>query len=108
MDIVQRLTEKYMKSSRGIILAVISARANYHIQKVLNIAQSFDVRHERVLSIVTQPDIPEAGSGEGETYVQFIKNEKVEMAIMSQCSHLAHRDYYLALYIEIYTALWLI
>ncbi|KAJ5181073.1 Dynamin [Penicillium cf. griseofulvum] len=81
MEIVQRLTEKYMKSSRSIILAVISARADYHIQKVLNIAQSFDPKYERVLGIVTQPDIPEAGSEEQETYVQFIKNEKVKLQL---------------------------
>ncbi|CAI7566369.1 unnamed protein product [Penicillium palitans] len=81
MEIVQRLTEKYMKSSRSIILAVISARADYHIQKVLNIAQSFDPKYERVLGIVTQPDIPEAGSDEQETYVQFIKNEKVKLQL---------------------------
>ncbi|KAJ5360681.1 Dynamin [Penicillium concentricum] len=66
MEIVQRLTEKYMKSSRSIILAVINARADYHIQ---------------VLGIVTQPNIPEAGSEEQETYVQFIKNEKVKLQL---------------------------
>lgn len=81
MEIVQRLTEKYMKSSRSIILAVISARADYHIQKVLNVAQPFDPNYERVLGIVTQPDIPEAGSDEQETYVQFIKNEKVKLQL---------------------------
>ncbi|QQK43428.1 Dynamin [Penicillium digitatum] len=81
MKMVQKLTEKYMKSSRSIILAVISARADYHVQKVLNIAQSFDPKYERVLGIVTQPDIPEAGSDEEETYVQFIKNEKVKLQL---------------------------
>jgi hypothetical protein len=49
---VQSLTENYMKSSRTIILAVISARYDYHIQKVLNLAQKFDPRYERVLGIV--------------------------------------------------------
>lgn len=78
MEIAQSLTEKYMKSSRSIILAVISARADYHIQ---NVAQSFDPKYERVLGIVTQPDTPEAGSDEQETYVQFIKNEKVKLQL---------------------------
>lgn len=81
MEIVQRLTEKYMKNPRSIILAVISARTDYHIQKVLNIAKSFDPKYERVLGIVTQPDIPEAGSDEQESYVQFIKNEKVKLQL---------------------------
>ncbi|OQD91991.1 hypothetical protein PENSOL_c046G03670 [Penicillium solitum] len=78
MEIVQSLTEKYMKSSRSIILAVISVRADYHIQ---NVAQSFDPKYERVLGIFTQPDIPEAGSDEQKTYVQFIKNEKVKLQL---------------------------
>lgn len=40
MKLVQRLTEKYMKSSRSIMLAVISARADHHLQRVLNIVHS--------------------------------------------------------------------
>ncbi|KAJ5524676.1 hypothetical protein N7494_011326 [Penicillium frequentans] len=79
--IVQKLTEKYMKSSRSIILAVISARADYHIQRVLNIAQTFDPKYERALGIVTQPDILEAGSDEEENYLQYIKNDKVKLQL---------------------------
>lgn len=78
---VQGMTEKYMKSFRSIILAVISARADYHIQRVLNIAHRFDPKYERVLGIVTQPDILEAGSDEEENYLQFIKNEKVKLQL---------------------------
>ncbi|KAJ5992682.1 Dynamin GTPase [Penicillium sp. IBT 35674x] len=79
--VVQEMTEKYIKSSRSIILAVISARADYHIQRVLNIAHRFDPKYERVLGIVTQPDILEAGSDEEENYLQFIKNEKVKLQL---------------------------
>lgn len=81
MEIVENLTAKYMKSPRSIILAVISARGDYHIQKVLNMAQRFDPKYERVLGIVTQPDIPEAGSEEQETYIQFIKNQKIKLRL---------------------------
>ncbi|KAJ5649811.1 uncharacterized protein N7484_003534 [Penicillium longicatenatum] len=79
--LVERLTEKYMKSSRSIILAVISAKADYHIQPVLNVAERFDPKHERVLGIITQPDILEAGSDEEEDYIQYIKNEKVKLQL---------------------------
>lgn len=79
--IVQKLTEKYMKSSRSIILAVISARADYHLQRVLNMAQHFDPNYERALGIVTQPDILEAGSDEEASYLQYIKNEKVKLKL---------------------------
>jgi GTP-binding protein EngB required for normal cell division len=81
MRIVQSLTESYMKSSRAIILAVISARNDYHIQKVVNMAQEFDPKYERVLGIVTQPDVPDAGSDDEDYYLQLIRNEKVQLQL---------------------------
>ncbi|OOQ83643.1 dynamin family protein [Penicillium brasilianum] len=77
----QILTENYMKNSRTIILAVISARYDYHIQKVLNLAQKFDPKYERVLGIVTQPDRPEAGSDDEEYYLKLIWNDKVKLQL---------------------------
>jgi GTP-binding protein EngB required for normal cell division len=81
MNIVQILTESYMESSRTIILAVISARNDFHIQKVLDIAQKFDPKSERVLGIVTQPDIPGAGSDDEEYFLQLARNEKVKLQL---------------------------
>ena len=81
MNIVQSLTESYMESPRTIILAVISARNDFHIQKVLDIAQKFDPKYERVLGIVTQPDIPGAGSDDEEYYLQLVGNEKVKLQL---------------------------
>lgn len=51
-----------MKSSRTIILGVISARYDYHIKKVLSIAQKYDPRYQSVLGIVTQPDVRDSDS----------------------------------------------
>ncbi|KAF3384322.1 Interferon-induced GTP-binding protein Mx2 [Penicillium rolfsii] len=81
IDIVQSLTERYMKSSRTIILAVISAQYDFHVQKVLNIAQIFDPKLERVLGIVTHPDKPAAGSDDEEYYLQLVRNEKVKLQL---------------------------
>jgi GTPase SAR1 family protein len=77
--IVRELTEKYMKNPRSIILAVISAKTDYHLQEVLNIAERFDPKRERTLGIITQPDILEANSEEEDTYLQFIKNQKIHL-----------------------------
>lgn len=81
MKVVENLTKKYMRSTRSIILAVISAKGDYHIQKVLNMAYQFDPKYERVMGIVTQPDMNEAGSEEEETYLQFIRNEKIKLQL---------------------------
>lgn len=81
IKIVRSLTEKYMKNSRSIILAVISAKTDYHLQEVLNIAERFDPKRERTLGIVTQPDILEANSEEEDTYLHFVKNQKIHLQL---------------------------
>ncbi|KAL4972256.1 P-loop containing nucleoside triphosphate hydrolase protein [Aspergillus desertorum] len=81
IGIVRNLTEKYMQNSRSIILAVISAKTDYHLQEVLNIAARFDPGGKRTLGIITQPDILEANSEEEDTYLQFMRNEKVRLQL---------------------------
>ncbi|KAE8334718.1 hypothetical protein BDV24DRAFT_172020 [Aspergillus arachidicola] len=68
IEIVRGLTEKYMKNTRTIILAVISAKTDYHLQ-------------ERTLGIITQPDILEADSEEQGNYLQFMRNEKIHLRL---------------------------
>ncbi|KAL4915998.1 P-loop containing nucleoside triphosphate hydrolase protein, partial [Aspergillus aurantiobrunneus] len=79
--IVRSLTEKYMMNSRSIILAVISAKTDYHLQEVLNIAESFDQQRHRTIGIITQPDILEAGSDEETSYLQFLRNERIRLQL---------------------------
>ncbi|KAL4938067.1 hypothetical protein BDV06DRAFT_201790 [Aspergillus oleicola] len=81
IGIVRNLTEKYMVNSRSIILAVISAKTDYHLQEVLNIAEKFDKRRERTLGIITQPDILEHDSEEESSYLQFLQNDKVRLQL---------------------------
>ncbi|PIG83067.1 dynamin family protein [Aspergillus arachidicola] len=81
IEIVRGLTEKYMKNTRTIILAVISAKTDYHLQEVLNMAERFDRNRERTLGIITQPDILEAGSEEEGNYLQFMRNEKIHLRL---------------------------
>ncbi|KAL2784217.1 dynamin family protein [Aspergillus keveii] len=79
--IVRGLTEKYMMNSQSIILAVVSAKADYHLQEVVNMAEKFDKRRERTLGIITQPDILEANSEEEELYLKFMRNEKTYLKL---------------------------
>ncbi|KAE8368347.1 P-loop containing nucleoside triphosphate hydrolase protein [Aspergillus caelatus] len=81
IQIVRGLTEKYMKNTRTIILAVISARTDYHLQEVLNLAERFDSKRERTLGIITQPDRLEADSEEESNYLHFLRNEKVDLRL---------------------------
>lgn len=81
MKIVRSITERYIKSSRTIILAVISAQNDFHLQGVLDIARQFDPEYERVLGIVTRPDTLLSGSEQEDYYLQLIKNEKVKLQL---------------------------
>lgn len=81
IEIVRGLTEKYMKNTRTIILAVISAKTDYHLQEVLNMAERFDSTRERTLGIITQPDILEIDSEEESNYLQFMRNEKINLRL---------------------------
>ncbi|KAJ6052707.1 hypothetical protein N7499_003843 [Penicillium canescens] len=81
MMLVEQLTKKYMENKRSIILAVISTKLDYHHQRVLNLAGKIDPGHERTLGIVTQPDTLSPGSEEEETYLKFIKNEKINLQL---------------------------
>lgn len=80
-EIVRSLTERYMKNARSIILAVISAKTDYHLQEVLNIAEKYDPHRERTLGVITQPDILEADSEEEEAWLQFIMNKKIRLQL---------------------------
>ncbi|KAL2843454.1 P-loop containing nucleoside triphosphate hydrolase protein [Aspergillus pseudodeflectus] len=79
--IVRGLTEKYMTNSRSIILAVVSAKTDYHLQEVVNMAEKFDKRRERTLGIITQPDMLEVNSEEEESYLKFMRNEKTYLKL---------------------------
>lgn len=59
ISIVWGITESYMKNTRSIIMAVITAKADYHLQEVLDMARKFDPQRERTLGIITQPDVLE-------------------------------------------------
>ncbi|KAJ5370483.1 P-loop containing nucleoside triphosphate hydrolase protein [Penicillium cataractarum] len=81
IPIVRQLTERYMAKSRSIILAVISAKVDYHIQEVLDIAKDHDPHYERVLAIVTHTDKLDEGSDEEERYLQYIRNEGIKLKL---------------------------
>ncbi|KAJ5952867.1 uncharacterized protein N7479_011280 [Penicillium vulpinum] len=79
--IVHDITKRYMGNKRSIILAVVSAKNDYHNQPVLDLAENFDRSRERTIGIVTQPDIPEAHSDEEASWLQILKNEKVPLKL---------------------------
>jgi hypothetical protein len=80
-SLVRGITERYMQNPRSIILAVITAKTDYHLQEVLDIAEQFDPKRERTLGIITHPDTLPSGSGEEKIYLQFVQNEKIKLRL---------------------------
>ncbi|KAJ5994698.1 hypothetical protein N7481_001675 [Penicillium waksmanii] len=79
--ISRELTEQYMKSPRSIILATVSAKADYHLQEVLDIAAKFDPSRDRTIGIITHPDKLEQHSEEEDVWLQIAKNEKIRLRL---------------------------
>ncbi|KAI1209457.1 P-loop containing nucleoside triphosphate hydrolase protein [Annulohypoxylon truncatum] len=73
-EIVERLVERYMARKNSIILAIISARNQVILQKVLSKVKQHDKHKRRTLGIITKPDILTAGSQDETNFVRLAKN----------------------------------
>jgi len=76
ISIVDDLVERYMRQSKSIILAVVSARSSFAVQKVIAQAKRCDPLRERTLGIITKPDLLLSGSDDERRYVQVGQNEE--------------------------------
>lgn len=62
MQIVGNLVDKYLESSRTIILAVVPAYNDIDTQGIIQRARKFDKAGERTVGIITKPDLVNKGA----------------------------------------------
>lgn len=62
MQIVESLVDKYLESSRTIILAVVPASNDIDTQKIIQRARKFDKAGLRTVGIITKPDLINKGT----------------------------------------------
>ena len=74
---VKSLVRSYMRKSRSIILAVVSAKNDLALQIVTNYAREMDPHGARTLGILTKPDTLHKGSASESAFVRLAKNENV-------------------------------
>jgi GTPase SAR1 family protein len=74
---VKSLVRSYMRKSRSIILAVVSAKNDLALQIVTNYAREMDPHGARTLGILTKPDTLHKGSASESAFVQLARNENV-------------------------------
>ncbi|OAA72311.1 Dynamin, GTPase domain protein [Cordyceps fumosorosea ARSEF 2679] len=81
IQLIKNVVQGYMKESRSIILAVVSAKNDYANQIVLKLARDADPRGTRTLGVITKPDTLIPGSGSEGMFVSLAKNQDVEFRL---------------------------
>ncbi|KAF3064888.1 Interferon-induced GTP-binding protein Mx1 [Daldinia childiae] len=77
VKLVRQVVKNYMKQSRSIILAVVSAKNDIANQVILNLAQEVDRTGSRTIGVITKPDTLVPGSPSESHYVSLVKNDEV-------------------------------
>ncbi|KAI1426479.1 hypothetical protein F5Y12DRAFT_282554 [Xylaria sp. FL1777] len=76
MEVVDRLVRTYMARKNSIILAIVSARSQVVMQKVLSEVKQHDKNQERTLGIITKPDLLIPDSEDENTFIRLAKNQE--------------------------------
>ncbi|KAM0249515.1 hypothetical protein ACHAQJ_009021 [Trichoderma viride] len=74
---IEALSDRYMKSSRTIILAVIGGNNDYVQAPILKKARHFDPSGSRTIGVLTKPDMTE-GIGLEEKFIGLVTNKDQE------------------------------
>jgi GTP-binding protein EngB required for normal cell division len=78
---VRAMVRSYMKRPRSIILAVVSAKSDYALQDVTELAKELDSSGVRTLGLITKPDTLDAGSDSEQAYVKLAQNKDVVLGL---------------------------
>ena len=62
IEFVHKMLIHYVKQTRTVILAVLSANVDLHNQEILKMAEEADPDGDRTLAVLTKPDIIERGT----------------------------------------------
>ncbi|KAG5933887.1 hypothetical protein E4U53_000830 [Claviceps sorghi] len=74
---VRNLVLEYVKRPRSIILAVVSAKSDFALQEITQMARELDPEGIRTLGLITKPDALDVGSDSEAAYVKLAQNRDV-------------------------------
>ncbi|KAG6008281.1 hypothetical protein E4U21_004743 [Claviceps maximensis] len=74
---VRNLVLEYVKRPRSIILAVVSAKSDFALQEITQMARELDPEGVRTLGLITKPDALDVGSDSEASYVKLAQNSDV-------------------------------
>jgi GTP-binding protein EngB required for normal cell division len=76
-ETVRKMVYSYMKRPRSIILAVVSAKTDFALQEVTELARKLDPKGARTLGLITKPDTLDSGSDSEASYLKLAQNKDV-------------------------------
>ncbi|KAG6080769.1 hypothetical protein E4U16_008161 [Claviceps sp. LM84 group G4] len=76
-ETVRNLVLGYVRSPRSIILAVVSAKSDFALQEITQMAREVDPEGDRTLGLITKPDALDVGSDSEASYVKLAQNNDV-------------------------------
>ena len=74
---VHNMVRSYMKRPRSIILAVVSAKGDFALQEVTELARKLDPSGSRTMGLITKPDTLDTGSDSERSYFKLAQNQDV-------------------------------
>ncbi|KAK6221069.1 hypothetical protein LQW54_001642 [Pestalotiopsis sp. IQ-011] len=88
---VRELVRSYMVKSLSIILAVVSAKSDFALQEVTQMARKIDPHGLRTIGLITKPDTLDVGSDTERSYLELAQNRDVHFRLGWHV--LRNRDY---------------
>lgn len=79
-QMVEEITDRYIRQSRTICLAVVAATHDYANQTILTKVREADPEGKRTLGVITKPDRLEPGSGRESAFLSLARNEDIHFA----------------------------
>lgn len=90
-ETVSKMVRGYVERPRSIILAVVSAKSDFALQEITELARELDPEGIRTLGLITKPDALDVGSDSEAAYVRLAQNKDVSFRLGWHV--LKNRDY---------------
>ncbi|KAF2452977.1 P-loop containing nucleoside triphosphate hydrolase protein [Lineolata rhizophorae] len=81
VELITGLVTSYMENPKSVILAVVSAKNEYHNQAILRKARDVDPKGFRTLGLITKPDTLPPGSDSEGVIVDLASNNNIQFRL---------------------------
>jgi GTP-binding protein EngB required for normal cell division len=81
VELVKKLSERYMSEPRSIVLAVLSAKNDYANQEIMQTLKKIDPSGKRTLGIITGLDSIERHSAREAEYIELANNDLTPLTL---------------------------